>query len=97
MPDAEKGRIRRRYCFYGQVQGVGFRYRAKYAAELLDLTGWVENQWDGSVLAEVQGPKCMLDRWVPTISAGSHWIQIEQTECKEVPLHADDSGFHVRG
>ena len=39
----------------GQVQGVGFRYRARYAAQTLDLTGWVENEDDGSVTLEVQG------------------------------------------
>ena len=40
---------RRHWHFTGSVQGVGFRYRAQYAAQLLDLTGWVENNWDGTV------------------------------------------------
>ncbi len=35
--------------------GVGFRYRARYAAQTLELTGWVENEDDGSVTLEVQG------------------------------------------
>ena len=39
----------------GQVQGVGFRYRARYAAQTLDLTGWAQNEDDGSVTLEVQG------------------------------------------
>ena len=46
---------RRHWHFTGSVQGVGFRYRAQYAAQLLDLTGWVENEDDGSVTLEVQG------------------------------------------
>ncbi len=97
MPVTEKHIVRCRYFFYGEVQGVGFRYRAKYAAELLDLTGWVENQWDGSVIAEVQGPKEMVLRWIPTITAGSHWIHIERMEHRELPLRPDESGFRVRG
>ncbi|MBR2592002.1 MAG: acylphosphatase, partial [Oscillospiraceae bacterium] len=42
--------IRKQYEFEGNVQGVGFRYRCVMAARALGITGWVENQWDGSVL-----------------------------------------------
>ena len=38
----EKEEIRYHVIFYGQVQGVGFRYRAYYAAYQLGLTGWVK-------------------------------------------------------
>lgn len=41
----EKEEIRYHVIFYGQVQGVGFRYRAYYAAYQLGLTGWVRNCW----------------------------------------------------
>ena len=33
--------IRKRIVFHGRVQGVGFRYTAKYLAQSLELTGWV--------------------------------------------------------
>ncbi len=93
----EKNSIRCRYHFYGTVQGVGFRYRAKYAAQLLELTGWVENQWDGSVIGEVQGPVEMIRRWVPTISAGSPWIEIEHMDQKQLSLVPDERSFTIRG
>ena len=54
-PTLPQGTVRRRYSIEGQVQGVGFRYRARYAAQSLGLTGWVENEDDGSVTLEVQG------------------------------------------
>ena len=54
-PALPEGTVRRRYTITGQVQGVGFRYRARYAAQTLDLTGWVQNEDDGSVTLEVQG------------------------------------------
>ena len=54
-PALPEGTVRRRYSIEGQVQGVGFRYRARYAAQSLGLTGWVENEDDGSVTLEVQG------------------------------------------
>ena len=44
--------IRRRWRFTGEVQGVGFRYYARAAAQHLGLTGWVANNWDGSVTLE---------------------------------------------
>ena len=45
--------IRRHIAFYGWVQGVGFRYRARHAAELYGCTGWVRNEWDGTVTMEI--------------------------------------------
>ena len=50
----EKEEIRYHVIFYGQVQGVGFRYRAYYAAYQLGLTGWVRNCWDETVEMEVR-------------------------------------------
>ena len=54
-PVLPEGTVRRHFSISGQVQGVGFRYRARYAAQALELTGWVENEDDGSVTLEVQG------------------------------------------
>lgn len=35
--------LRKHIIFYGRVQGVGFRYHAKYGADMLGLSGWVRN------------------------------------------------------
>ena len=50
----EENRIREHYVFFGRVQGVGFRYRAKYVANGLRITGWVRNDWDGTVEINAQ-------------------------------------------
>ena len=50
----EENRIREHYVFFGRVQGVGFRYRAKYVANGLRITGWVRNDWDGTVESNAQ-------------------------------------------
>ena len=55
-------RIRKHIFFYGDVQGVGFRYHAKYGAQGLGLTGWVKNCYDGSVEMEVQGWEADIDK-----------------------------------
>ena len=41
--------------FEGEVQGVGFRWTSRSVANRLGVTGWVRNEWDGSVSAEIQG------------------------------------------
>ena len=37
--------IRKQIKFYGRVQGVGFRYKARYMADALGLTGVVHNEY----------------------------------------------------
>ena len=56
-----KNMIRKHITFQGWVQGVGFRYRARHAAELYGCTGWVRNEWDGSVTMEIQGTEEAID------------------------------------
>ena len=46
--------IRKYLRFYGFVQGVGFRYRAKYAAEFAEIQG-TEEQIDRVILEIEQG------------------------------------------
>ena len=87
---------RRHYRFYGRVQGVGFRYRAQYAASMLGLTGWVCNLYDGSVELEAQGDPAALDRLVDTITATSRWIMIDHYTCDKAPLQPEERGFRVR-
>ena len=41
--------VRYYISFKGRVQGVGFRWRAQTIANDLGLTGWVRNEYDGSV------------------------------------------------
>lgn len=86
---------RRHYQFWGSVQGVGFRYRAQYAAQSLGLTGWVCNLWNGSVELEAQGDPALLDKLVPTITGTSRWIRITDWEMKRIPPDPDERRFRV--
>lgn len=83
--------IRRHICFTGCVQGVGFRYRARHAASLYGCTGWVKNEWDGSVTMEIQGNPEDIHRVIRAIQAG-RYIEIERMDGKEIPLE-DERGF----
>jgi acylphosphatase len=47
---------RARVVVRGFVQGVGFRATARSRARSLGVAGWVRNNADGSVEAELEGP-----------------------------------------
>ena len=63
--------LRKRIVFYGQVQGVGFRYRARHAADMCGCTGWVRNEYDGSVTMEIQGTEDQIDQVILAIERGT--------------------------
>lgn len=87
--------IRKAFKFTGSVQGVGFRYRAQYAANGLGITGWVKNEWDGSVSMEAQGTEAQINEMLKLINQGSY-IRIDRMEYHEIPVVEDERSFHVR-
>ena len=87
--------IRKHIIFYGSVQGVGFRYRARHAAELYGCTGWVRNEWDGSVSMEIQGDEAQIDEVILAIERGTY-VRIENMDVKTIDLVEDEYGFHTR-
>ena len=95
-PALPEGTVRRRYSIEGQVQGVGFRYRARYAAQSLELTGWVENEDDGSVTLEVQGDPVKFLKLFALIQR-SDYIQITAIRQKDTAPDPWERGFSVRG
>ena len=86
---------RYRLSFYGIVQGVGFRYTAMHAANMYRLTGYVKNEYDGSVTCEVQGDEDAIDRFVATIRNG-RFIDISSIDKRAMEIIADESSFEVR-
>ncbi len=87
--------IRRAVCFYGWVQGVGFRWRAKNAANALGVTGWVRNNADGSVSMELQGTEEQIDGVILAVERGAY-VKIENLRVKNLPVEEDEYGFHIR-
>ena len=85
--------VRRHFIFYGSVQGVGFRYRARHAADLYRCTGWVKNEWDGSVSMELQGEEESIERVILAIEQG-RYVRIENMDSRTVPV-IEERGFAV--
>lgn len=87
--------IRQEIRFFGNVQGVGFRYTAKYAARSLGLTGWVYNDYDGSVLMEVQGELNTINQLIEKIEQRP-FIIIDNMDKKEIPIEKNEWEFYVK-
>ena len=85
---------RKHIVFYGSVQGVGFRYRARQAAGLVGCTGWVRNEWDGSVSMEIQGMESAIDQVILAIERG-HYVHIENMDVKEQEPLDEEQGFRT--
>ena len=84
--------IRQRIVFRGWVQGVGFRYRARHAANLYGCTGWVRNEWDGTVTMEIQGSRENIGRVIEAVERGT-WVRVEDMEVRTITLLEDERGF----
>ena len=82
--------VRQHIVFHGRVQGVGFRYTAKYLAQSLELTGWVKNLYDGSVEMEVEGQEELIDQLIIFLQNRTY-IWIERIDAKKIPLQQDSS------
>ena len=89
------GIIRVEFRFYGRVQGVGFRYKLTHLARGCGVSGWVRNEYDGSVTAQLQGREEQLDKIFPLLLQ-DRYIDIQNMDRKEVPIEEGERGFQVR-
>ena len=86
--------VRKHIVFYGRVQGVGFRYTAKYLAQAMDLTGWVRNEWDGTVTMEIQGSEILINKVLVGLN-NNRFITIDWVDTQEIPLE-EEKDFVVK-
>ena len=86
--------VRKRLIYHGHVQGVGFRYTAKRLANALGLTGWVKNEYNGTVIMEVQGKVATIYRLMEGINRDIY-IQIDWIDSKEIPVK-EESCFSIK-
>lgn len=85
--------IRRHYRFIGIVQGVGFRVEVWKRAVDFGLSGWVKNNYDGSVECELQGSQEKMDHLVASMQEIPR-IHIENITVQQIPLK-QETGFEM--
>lgn len=89
-----RGIVRKHIVFYGRVQGVGFRWTARYAAESFGVTGWVRNLYDGSVEMEAEGTEESIGQMIISIE-NARYIAVEDITMKTIPAEGSRS-FEIR-
>lgn len=75
--------VARRFVVRGHVQGVGFRFFAREAAEREGLSGWARNQFDGSVEILAEGEAESVRRFESKIRRGPSRARVEHVTVEE--------------
>ncbi|WP_315573286.1 acylphosphatase [Lancefieldella rimae] len=85
-----------RFC--GEVQGVGFRWTSQIVADRVGCTGWVKNEFDGSVSMELQGTDEQIGLWFKGFakSYAHRPLRYHIDEKRELAPIADERRFEVR-
>ncbi|WP_296242015.1 acylphosphatase [uncultured Faecalicoccus sp.] len=94
MESSSSNTVRKQIQFTGTVQGVGFRYLVQQLARHYHISGWVQNQWDGSVIAQLQGPPENINKLIEKLYE-DRYIQIDEIKQKTLPTQIE-AGFQVR-
>ncbi len=90
-----ESKIREHIRFTGYVQGVGFRYRLSHLAQRYGVTGWVRNEYDGSVSAELQGLSEEIDQIIQQLQQ-DRYIEIQGMDRRKIPMEETEYSFQVR-
>lgn len=75
--------IRRRIVVHGIVQGVFFRDTVRQRARSAGVSGWVRNNWDGTVEAVFEGEPEAVERLVDFCRKGPRGAVVDRIEVVE--------------
>lgn len=91
-PPRDAGEVRVALRITGRVQGVWYRASTVSEAERLGLRGWVRNRRDGSVAAEVQGPRAAVEALIAWCRDGPPAAQVAAVAVEwQVPVEGECS------
>ena len=79
----------------GRVQGVGFRWSMRVAAERAGVAGWVRNRHDGSFEAEVEGTPEQVDAMLAWLAEGPPGARVDARRVTDLDS-TGAPGFDVR-
>jgi len=80
----------------GRVQGVYFRVFTRNQARLLDLSGWVRNEYDGSVCLTAEGPRETLERLLIAVQRGPSGARVEHVDDAWSEATDEFNGFAIQ-
>lgn len=88
------GTIRKEFHFEGNVQNIGFRFEIQKRAKPLKITGFAQNNDDGTVTAELQGSEKNIHKVITDLQNVDR-IQIDFISEKEIPLDYYENDFYI--
>jgi acylphosphatase len=89
----QETQVARRYFISGMVQGVGYRYFARQAAQRLGLAGFVKNLRDGRVEVYAIGTVPLLDEFRAELERGPNGASVSNLAEESASI---DPGFSAR-
>ena len=81
--------------FKGIVQGVGFRYTARYLADRYNIKGWVMNLSDGRVELRAEGEPSDVDSFLKALQE-EFKNYISDFQLEELPAPGKYKDFQIR-
>ena len=88
-------KIRVHILVNGKVQGVYYRQSTQERALSLGLTGFVQNNNDGSVILEAEGQAAMIDQLIQWCKTGPPAARVTNVQVQEIPV-INSEGFTIR-
>ncbi len=79
----------------GFVQGVGFRFFCHRLASSLNISGWVRNNPDGSVLIRAEGDRSQLEEMIKSLKVGPRAAQVKDVKVRWLPFSGEFKSFEV--
>ena len=68
------------FTVHGRVQGVGFRYFVQENAESLGLSGFVRNEWNGTVTGVAEGEAAPLQALRQALERGNSYSRVSRLD-----------------
>lgn len=88
-------RLAIKFIISGRVQGVGFRWFTKQAADEIGVLGYVRNMYDGRVETVASGDRRELATFRKRISEGPRFSSVSHVEELELAEPGNYSSFEI--
>ena len=80
----------------GRVQGVSYRAWARRWAEAHGLVGWIRNEPDGSVSAQIEGPPDAVEEMIEAMRSGPPAARVDRLSALPGAV-TEATGFEITG
>jgi acylphosphatase len=93
--DVDPNMEARRWIVSGRVQGVGYRYYARQAAQMLGVRGWIRNLPEGGCELQVAGSAELLQRFHAELMRGPRGSRVDDIAEERLVQVPDWHGFQI--